>query len=57
MKQCPFNFTFFMPNSLLIYFIELISQGSPDKIMYKLAQAFNFPKNGNLRIITAKQLN
>ena len=25
--------------------------------MYKLAQAFNFPENGNLRIITAKQLN
>lgn len=40
-----------------MYFIELISQGAPDKIMYKLDQAFNFPKNGNLRIITANQLN
>lgn len=25
--------------------------------MYKLAQALNFPENGKLRIITAKQFN
>lgn len=25
--------------------------------MYKLAQAFNFPENENLRIIATKQLN